>query len=165
MHGTSRPCLRRTVERATHGCCRVGRANNSNAFAQFFEQESQRYLTFTMIRTPSSYGRARGVSNFNMMMGMETRSTTGSSWSEIILTFSNSNVSMRVFGSTGRAPVGASWSCHSLWLEQWEGAPAKRTVRITSAPPAWRLARAAGKCLVGQQPSESGGALDERGAH
>lgn len=52
------------------------RANNSNAFGQFFEQESQRYLTFTMIRTPSSYGRARGVS-FNMMMGMETRSTTG----------------------------------------------------------------------------------------
>ncbi|RWR97819.1 NADH-quinone oxidoreductase protein [Cinnamomum micranthum f. kanehirae] len=41
-----------TVERATHECCRVGRANNSNAFAQFFEQESQRYLTFTMIRTP-----------------------------------------------------------------------------------------------------------------
>ena len=31
---------------------------------------------FTMIRTPSSYGRARGVS-INMMMGMETRSTTG----------------------------------------------------------------------------------------
>lgn len=76
MHGTSRPCLRGTVERATHECCRVGRANNSNAFGQFFEQESQRYLTFTMIRTPSSYGRARGVS-FNMMMGMETRSTTG----------------------------------------------------------------------------------------
>lgn len=25
--------------------------------------------------------------------------------------------------------------------------------------------RAAGKCLVGQQPSEPGGALDERGAH
>ncbi|KAL1300722.1 hypothetical protein AAHE18_18G202200 [Arachis hypogaea] len=24
MHGTSRPCLRRTVERATHECCRVG---------------------------------------------------------------------------------------------------------------------------------------------
>jgi hypothetical protein len=47
-------------------------------FGQFFEQESQRYLTFTMIRTPSSYGRARGVS-FNMMMRMETRSTTGSS--------------------------------------------------------------------------------------
>jgi hypothetical protein len=59
-------------------CCRVGRANNSNVFGQFFEQESQRYLTFTMIRTPSSYGRARGVS-FNMMMRMETRSTTGSS--------------------------------------------------------------------------------------
>lgn len=31
-----------------------------NAFGLFFEQESQRYLTFTMIRTPSSYGRARG---------------------------------------------------------------------------------------------------------
>lgn len=60
MHGTSRPCLRGTVERATHECCRVGRANNSNAFGLFFEQESQRYLTFTMIRTPSSYGRARG---------------------------------------------------------------------------------------------------------
>ena len=30
-----------------------------------------------------------------------------------------------------------SWSCHSLWLEQWEGAPAERIVRITSAPPAW----------------------------
>ena len=78
MHGTSRPCLRGTVERATHECCRVGRANYSNAFGLFFEQESQRYLTFTMIRTPSSYGRARGVS-FNMMMRMETRSTTGSS--------------------------------------------------------------------------------------
>lgn len=76
MHGTSRPCLRGTVERATHECSRVGRANNSNAFGQFFEQESQRYLTFTMIRTPSSYGRALGVS-FNMMMGVETRSTTG----------------------------------------------------------------------------------------
>jgi hypothetical protein len=25
MHGTSRPCLRGTVERATHECCRVGR--------------------------------------------------------------------------------------------------------------------------------------------
>ena len=60
MHGTSRPCLRGTVERATHECCRVGRANNSNAFGLFFEQESQRYLTFTMIRTPSSYGGARG---------------------------------------------------------------------------------------------------------
>ena len=60
MHGTSRPCLRGTVERATHECVRVGRANNSNVFGQFFEQESQRYLTFTMIRTPSSYGRARG---------------------------------------------------------------------------------------------------------
>ncbi|KAK8681214.1 hypothetical protein V6N13_053621 [Hibiscus sabdariffa] len=32
MHGTSRPCLRGTVERATHECCRVGRANYSNAF-------------------------------------------------------------------------------------------------------------------------------------
>ncbi|GAA0164857.1 hypothetical protein LIER_20400 [Lithospermum erythrorhizon] len=31
MHGTSRPCLRGTVERATHECCRVGRENNSNA--------------------------------------------------------------------------------------------------------------------------------------
>ncbi|KAF1899695.1 hypothetical protein Lal_00019825 [Lupinus albus] len=60
MHSTSRPCLRGTVERATHECCRVGRANNSNAFGLFFEQESQRYLTFTMIRTPSYYGRARG---------------------------------------------------------------------------------------------------------
>ena len=44
MHGTSRPCLRGTVERATHECVRVGRANNSNVFGQFFEQESQRYL-------------------------------------------------------------------------------------------------------------------------
>ncbi|WVY94955.1 hypothetical protein V8G54_000227 (mitochondrion) [Vigna mungo] len=34
MHGTSRPCLRGTVERATHECCRVGRANNSNAFGE-----------------------------------------------------------------------------------------------------------------------------------
>lgn len=34
-----------------------------------------------------------------------------------------------------------------------------------SAPPAKRAAGAAGKCLVGQQPSEPGGALDERGAH
>ncbi|CAN4127028.1 unnamed protein product [Withania somnifera] len=33
MHGTSRPCLRGTVELATHECCRVGRANNSKAFA------------------------------------------------------------------------------------------------------------------------------------
>nr|XP_016462469.1 PREDICTED: NADH-ubiquinone oxidoreductase chain 4-like [Nicotiana tabacum] len=32
MHGTSRPCLRGTVELATHECCRVGRANNSKAF-------------------------------------------------------------------------------------------------------------------------------------
>ncbi|CAB4272137.1 unnamed protein product [Prunus armeniaca] len=60
VHGTSRPCLRGTVERAIHECSRVGRANNSNAFGLLFEQESQRYLTFTMIRTPSSYGRARG---------------------------------------------------------------------------------------------------------
>ncbi|KAK6774819.1 hypothetical protein RDI58_023624 [Solanum bulbocastanum] len=60
MHGTSRPCLRGTVELATHECCRVGRANNSKAFGLFFEQESQPYLIFTMIRTPSSYGRARG---------------------------------------------------------------------------------------------------------
>ena len=99
--GTSRPCLRGTVERATHECCRVGRANNSNAFGQFFEQESQRYLTFTMIRTPSSYGRARGVSNFNMMMGMESRSTTGVFVVRDNTYISNSNVSMRVFGSTG----------------------------------------------------------------
>lgn len=56
MHGTSRPCLRGTVERVTHECCRVERANNSNAFDLFFEQESQPYLIFTMIRTPSSYG-------------------------------------------------------------------------------------------------------------
>ena len=60
MHGTSRPCLQGTVERTTHECCQVGRANNSNAFGLFFEQESQSYLTFTMIRTPSSYGGARG---------------------------------------------------------------------------------------------------------
>lgn len=39
----------------------------------------------------------------------------------------------------------------------------ERTVRITGAPPAWRAAGAAGKCLVGQQPSAPGGALDERG--
>ena len=45
------------------------------------------------------------------------------------------------------------------------GAPAERTVRITSAPPVKRAAGAAGKCLLGQQPSEPGGALDERGAH
>lgn len=45
------------------------------------------------------------------------------------------------------------------------GAPAERTVRITSAPPVKGAAGAAGKCLVGQQPSEPGGALDERGAH
>lgn len=37
---------------------------------------SKNHSAFTMIRTPSDYGRARGVS-FNMMMGMETRSTTG----------------------------------------------------------------------------------------
>ena len=43
------------------------------------------------------------------------------------------------------------------------GAPAERKVRITSAPPAKRAAGAAGKCLVGQQPSEPGGALDEKG--
>lgn len=43
------------------------------------------------------------------------------------------------------------------------GAPAEIKVRITSAPPAKRAAGAAGKCLVGQQPSEPGGALDERG--
>ena len=49
-------------------------------------------------------------------------------------------------------PVVASWSCHCLWLEQWEGAPAERTVRITSAPPAFRAAGAAGKCLVGNSP-------------
>lgn len=45
------------------------------------------------------------------------------------------------------------------------GAPAERTVRIRSAEPAKRAAGAAGKCLVGQEPSEPGGALDERGAH
>ncbi|KAH0667527.1 hypothetical protein KY290_034999 [Solanum tuberosum] len=44
-------------------------------------------------------------------------------------------------------------------------APAERKVRITSAPPAKRAAGAAGKCLVSQQPSEPGGALEERGAH
>lgn len=43
------------------------------------------------------------------------------------------------------------------------GAPAERIVRITSAPPVKRAAGAAGKCLLGQQPSEPGGALDERG--
>jgi hypothetical protein len=35
-----------------------------------FEQESQHRFTFTMIHTPCSYGRARGVS-FNMTMRME----------------------------------------------------------------------------------------------
>lgn len=45
------------------------------------------------------------------------------------------------------------------------GAPAERTVRIRSAEPAKRAAGAAGKCLVGQEPSEPGVALDERGAH
>ncbi|KAG9438868.1 hypothetical protein H6P81_021181 [Aristolochia fimbriata] len=34
----------------------------------------------------------------------------------------------------------------------------QRSRRITSAEPAWRAAGAAGKCLVGQQPSEPGGA-------
>ncbi|KAL8147158.1 hypothetical protein AgCh_004760 [Apium graveolens] len=43
------------------------------------------------------------------------------------------------------------------------GAPAERIARITSAPPTKRAAGAAGKCLVGQQPSEPGGALDEGG--
>jgi len=45
------------------------------------------------------------------------------------------------------------------------GAPAERTVRITSAEPVKRAAGAAGKCFVGQQTCEPGGALDERGAH
>ncbi|ESQ43401.1 hypothetical protein EUTSA_v10015055mg [Eutrema salsugineum] len=50
----------------------------------------------------------------------------------------------------------ASRSCHSLWLEQWEGPQQReqnRTVRITSAPPVKRAAGAAGKYLVGQQSS------------
>nr|XP_019067279.1 uncharacterized protein LOC109119265 [Solanum lycopersicum] len=38
MHGTSRPCLRGTVELATHECCRVGRANNSKAFGLFLSK-------------------------------------------------------------------------------------------------------------------------------
>ena len=78
MHGTSRPCLRGTVERAIHECCRVGRANNSNVFGLFFEKESQRYLTLTMHDTDSKFlwqSTRRFI--INMMMGMETRSTTG----------------------------------------------------------------------------------------
>ena len=52
----------------------------------------------------------------------------------------------------------ASWSCHSLWLEQWEGAPAERTVRVTSAPPAWhtssvRLSRG-GNRTRGKDPAD-----------
>ncbi len=101
MHGTSRPCLRGTVERATHECCQVERADNSNVFGLFFEQESQRYLTFTMIRTPSSYGRARGLMDINMIMRIETRSTTGVFVVQDNKTINNSNVSMRLFGSTG----------------------------------------------------------------
>ncbi|KAG9438456.1 hypothetical protein H6P81_021597 [Aristolochia fimbriata] len=38
----------------------------------------------------------------------------------------------------------------------------QRSRRITSAEPAWRAAGAAGKCLVGQQPSEPGGAQAAR---
>ncbi|CAI8619481.1 unnamed protein product [Vicia faba] len=79
-HACSRLCLRGTVERATHECCRVGRANNSNAFGLIFEQESQRYLTFTMIRTP----KARPI-------GVQYNQTISNS----------SNVSMRLFGNTG----------------------------------------------------------------
>lgn len=101
MHGTSRPCLRGTVERATHECCQVERADNSNVFGLFFEQESQRYLTFTMIWTPSSYGRARGLMSINMMMRIETRSTTGVFVVQDNKTINNSNVSMRLIGSTG----------------------------------------------------------------
>ncbi|OAY63200.1 NADH-ubiquinone oxidoreductase chain 4 [Ananas comosus] len=75
MHGTSRPCLRGTVERATHECCRVGRANNSKVFGQFL---SKNHSLTTMIRTPSSYGRARGVS-FNMIMEWKPEARPGSS--------------------------------------------------------------------------------------
>ena len=99
MHSTSRPCLRGTVERATHECCRVGRANNSNAFGLFFEQESQPYLHHD---TDSKFlWRSTRRLIINMMMGMETRSTTGVFVVQDNSTISNSNVSMRLFGSTG----------------------------------------------------------------
>jgi len=58
-------------------------------------------VTFTMIRTPSSYGRARGLMDINMMMRIETRSTTGVFVVQDNKTINNSNVSMRLFGSTG----------------------------------------------------------------
>lgn len=99
MHGTSRSCLRGTVERATHECCRVGRAKNSNAFGLFFEQESQRYLHYD---TDSKFlwQSTRGFL-INMMMGMESRSTTGVFVVQDNKTINKSNVSMRLFGSTG----------------------------------------------------------------
>jgi len=99
MHGTSRPCLRGTVERATHECCRVGRANNSNAFGLFFEQESQRYLHHDTDSKFLWQSTRRFI--INMMMGMESRSTTGVFVVQDNKTISKSNVSMRLFGSTG----------------------------------------------------------------
>ncbi|KAL8104430.1 hypothetical protein AgCh_028589 [Apium graveolens] len=80
-------------------------------------------------------------------------------------TISNSNVSMRLFGSTGEPDGrgGGIWGGGRVLMARAMGGPAERKARIKSAPPAKRAAGAAGKCLVGQQPSEPGGALDERG--
>ena len=67
----------------------------------FFEQESQPYLIFTMIRTPTFLWRSTRRFIINMIMGMESRSTTGVFVVQDNQTISKSKVSMTLFGSTG----------------------------------------------------------------
>lgn len=97
---TFRPCLQRTVEWVTHEC-EVGRANDSNALGQVIEQSiiSQRYLHHNM----DSKHLWQGTGSFQLRYGADAKSTTGFS-ARTDTTSSESyvsNVSIRVFGSTG----------------------------------------------------------------
>ncbi|MCD7448522.1 hypothetical protein HAX54_043452 [Datura stramonium] len=111
---------------------------------------------------PFLVGGATSTRRFiiNMMIGMETRSTTGVLVVQDNQTMNNSNVSMRLFGSTGEPDARGDgiWDGGlPLWLRVGaaiaygysnERAPTERKVRITSTPPAKQTAGAAGKFLA-----------------
>lgn len=62
MHGTSRPCLRGTVEGLMNAAGLDEPITRRPSLSFLSKNHS---LTFTMIRTPSYYGRARGGNQYD----------------------------------------------------------------------------------------------------
>jgi hypothetical protein len=98
MVGTSRPCLRGTVERATHECGSDEPITRTRSVCFLSKNHS---VTFTMIRTPSSYVFHEEIDHqYDDGNQKHDRGLRGPK-----KTISNSNVSMRLFGSTGEPDV------------------------------------------------------------